>query len=313
MNTPTSPFLFCLSLLLFRLFLQQRFPGYGSFFDNVDIHTYTLFFSLISTFLPFPDTFWNYFQKEHVFRMVERTYNSIRTHKQTRLSQRPISKKTSSTMRETFGSQVLRELEMKNRMECPSLDEIFSFYHFPWEKFRYRKNSQKKKRSTLYSFYFEQVNSGRIQFSFVILLSICISEAIFSALGSSWLNFSILCVLTLVISILSFLHAKRTELVCIASIISCVIISACTSMRTSVTYLLIFSTYSLLPMSFMLMIFSTFSLTFLVAFLGVLSDYTIGYDIILTRIMMVILVNIVGSLVYYPTEFVQRKTFHETR
>ncbi|EFP11118.1 CRE-ACY-4 protein [Caenorhabditis remanei] len=245
--------------------------------------------------------------------MVERTYNSIRTHKQTRLSQRPISKKTSSQMRETFGSQVLRELEMKNRMECPSIDEILSFYHFPWEKFRYRKNSQKKKRSTLYSFYFEQVNSGRIQFSFVILLSICISEAIFSALSSTWLNFSVLCILTIVISILSFFHAKRTELVCIASIVSCVIISACSSMRTSITYLLIFSTYSLLPMSFMLMIFSTFCLTFIVAFLGVLTDYTVGLDIILTRIMMVILVNVVGSLVYYPTEFVQRKTFHETR
>uniref|UniRef100_A0A1I7T810 adenylate cyclase n=2 Tax=Caenorhabditis tropicalis TaxID=1561998 RepID=A0A1I7T810_9PELO len=66
-------------------------------------------------------------------------------------------------------------------------------------------------------------------------------------------------------------------------------------------------------MSFMLMIFSTFALTFLVAFLGVLADYTIGFDIILTRILMVLLVNIVGSLVYYPTEFVQRKTFHETR
>lgn len=245
--------------------------------------------------------------------MVERTYNSIRAHKQTRVAQRPVSKKTSSTMRETFGSQVLRELEMKNRMECPSLDEILSFYHFPWEKLRYRKNSQKKKRSTLYSFYFEQVNSGRIQFSFVILLSICISEAAFSAFGAEWLKSLILCILTLVISILSFFHAKRTELVCIASIISCVIISACTSMRTSVTYLLIFSTYSLLPMSFMLMIFSTFSLTFLVAFIGVLMDYNVGFDIILTRVMMVILVNVVGSLVYYPTEFVQRKTFHETR
>ncbi|CAP29218.2 Protein CBR-ACY-4 [Caenorhabditis briggsae] len=236
--------------------------------------------------------------------MVERTYNSIRTHKQTRLSQRPISKKTSSTMRETFGldseknsenvfyfrSQVLRELEMKNRMECPSLDEIFSFYHFPWEKFRYRKNSQKKKRSTLYSFYFEQVNTCY----FNIIIFPCQKDG-----TRLYCKYHFLCGK---FSFLNFISKPQIQ-----------IISACTSMRTSVTYLLIFSTYSLLPMSFMLMIFSTFSLTFLVAFLGVLSDYTIGYDIILTRIMMVILVNVVGSLVYYPTEFVQRKTFHETR
>ncbi|CAI2355461.1 unnamed protein product [Caenorhabditis sp. 36 PRJEB53466] len=247
--------------------------------------------------------------------MVERSYHSIRANKPNRSSQKSVSRRirTASTLRETFGSQVLRELDLKNSVECPSLDKILSFYHFPWTKIRHKKDVQRKKRSTLYSFYFEQVNKGRIQFSFILLLSICISETIFASLGSTWIKFSILCILTIAISILSFFHAKRTELICITYIFSCVVISACSSMRTSVTYLLIFSTYSLLPMSFMLMLFSSFSLTLLVVSVEVYLDYTIGVDIMLTRIMMVILANIIGSLVYYPTEFVQRKTFHETR
>lgn len=145
--------------------------------------------------------------------MVERSYHSL-IRPQTRVSQRPVQRRlrSRSTLRETFGSQVLRELELKNSLEYPSLDEILSFYHFPWAKIRHKKDDQKKKRSTLYSLYFEQVNSGRIQvshflcmffiwrsllqFSFIILLSICISEAIFASLISAWIKFSILCILT---------------------------------------------------------------------------------------------------------------------
>lgn len=85
-------FLFTLFSKHCALFATHRFPGYGSFFDKAS-HALFHIFTRCSMWLI----------SDQIQNMVERAYNSIRAHKQTRVAQRPVSKKTSSTMRETFG------------------------------------------------------------------------------------------------------------------------------------------------------------------------------------------------------------------
>ncbi|CAB3398246.1 unnamed protein product [Caenorhabditis bovis] len=182
--------------------------------------------------------------------------------------------RSKSALRETFGSQVLRELT-NNSKEGISLSEIFSFYRLPWTKVRSKNDIRKQRRSTLYSFYFEQVNKGRIQFSVILLFLICATEAVFAFVEHLWIKLAVLIAINITLSTLAILYTKRTQIL------------SCSTMRSPVSYLLVFTTYTLLPMSFISMK--------------------------MMRILMLIIVNVIGCLVYYPTEFVQRKTFHETR
>ncbi|CAI5451032.1 unnamed protein product [Caenorhabditis angaria] len=227
--------------------------------------------------------------------------------------------RTASTLRETFGSQVLRELEETTT----NFKDVLSFYRFPWSHFRQKRDLSKQRRSTLYSFYFEQVNSGRIQFSFVIIFLIGMSEAIFGMLKNQYYSAIILLIICIIYSILSFFYSKKTQIICFASVITCIVITSCSVPRFPVSHLLIFATYSLLPMPLFFMLISTFLLTFTIGCSELFNLKTLKtgtevgdldvFDQFIPRLLMLLIVNIIGCLVYYPTEFVQRKTFHETR
>ncbi|CAJ0581044.1 unnamed protein product, partial [Mesorhabditis spiculigera] len=168
----------------------------------------------------------------------------------------------------------------------------------------------------LYNIYFDHINAGRLQFAMFLLGTLCFTQGALHGFHGDWILFGILFLICGVLVTLSIVYKGNPQLLswilifCSALFVGC----APVHLRTSLTILVIFLTYTLLPLPLL----PTLAAAFVVTITGLAIHFFAigGYDpvnSILSDALLFFGCNVVGFFAYYPTELLQRKTFRETR
>ncbi|CAJ0942778.1 unnamed protein product, partial [Mesorhabditis belari] len=166
---------------------------------------------------------------------------------------------------------------------------------------------------SLYKVYFDHINAGRLQFAIFFLGALCLCESALHALNASWALFSVLILVCFALVGTALGYEGNPQflsgilIVCSAVFVFC----APTHLHSSVTILVIFLTYTLLPLP----LFPTLGAALFVSLTG-LAIHFFAFNAVndfVADALLFLGCNVVGFFAYYPTELLQRKTFRETR
>ncbi|CAI4227979.1 unnamed protein product [Auanema sp. JU1783] len=169
------------------------------------------------------------------------------------------------------------------------------------------------REDSLYPTYFEHINSGRMQFALLFILSLCASQTVILGLMSEWIFCAILAVIDIFILSITILYKGNAKILSSIVIICCIACVFCAPpiLHSSLTVVVLFLCYTLLPIPLALTLVSAVLVTCISLVIQLVRVY--DAQSLLSDALLFLGVNIVGFFVYYPTELVQRKTFRETR
>uniref|UniRef100_A0A1I7RZD0 adenylate cyclase n=1 Tax=Bursaphelenchus xylophilus TaxID=6326 RepID=A0A1I7RZD0_BURXY len=166
----------------------------------------------------------------------------------------------------------------------------------------------------LYGRYFAHMNSGRLKSAMTFLVLLSIFEMAVHAVSSSWFRFAAINIITLLLILLLCVWKKQTLALSWVVIVSSGVLLcfAPLSLRSSLTVLMLFLCYTLLPLQLKPSAIAAVFITSIALLLEVLTQ-GVGANGFTAEILLLLAMNINGVFVYYPTELVQRRTFRETR
>ncbi|KAK6739560.1 hypothetical protein RB195_008202 [Necator americanus] len=169
------------------------------------------------------------------------------------------------------------------------------------------------RQDSLYPIYFQHINAGRMQFALLFLFSLCSAQTVLTILLQEWILLMFLVIIDVVVLGWTIFHKGNCYVLSSVVVVCSVVLLACAPyiVHSSLTLLILFLCYTLLPLPLLPTALAAAVIS--ATGLSIQLINSANGTLLISHAILFLAINIVGFLVFYPLELVQRKTFRETR